>query len=262
VGVALSACSAPAQPAPSLEIDLVQQRGDIAVGRVQLRVTNTSDSPATFTAASFSSPVFDGPAQWDGQRPTMLNPGRTVDLPVILPTIRCAAGADAPEALLTVDGEQTTAPLEDALDVLGRASATACDRDALASVVRVTASAATAGPDGSITLSLALEPARGGGGTAQLLALRGTVLLRFAAGNEAPLNTTVAASDAPSILDVVVVPQRCDAHAIAEDKVGTLFDLVARVDGREVVVPLERSKDVAAALLVLTAQVCGLTPAG
>ncbi|SDO47766.1 hypothetical protein SAMN04487848_1085 [Microbacterium sp. ru370.1] len=240
----------------------MQQRGDIAVDRVQLRVTNTSAASTTITAASFSSPVLDGSADWDAGRPTTLAPGRTVDLPVFLPAIRCTDAPEAPEATLTADGARTTVPLSDDLDVLQRASATACDRAELASVVQVTAAEAVAAPDRSITLRLAVEPARNGEGTADLVALRGTVLLRFAAGSEAPLDVRVAAGDAPSVVEVAVVPQRCDAHAIAEDKVGTLFDLVARVDGREVVVPLERSKDVADALLVLTAQVCGLTPAG
>lgn len=267
MGAALVACSAsPPQPAPptapSLEVALVQQRGDIAVDRVQLRVTNTSTASTTITAASFSSHVLDGAADWDAERPTTLAPGRTVDLPVFLPAVRCTDAAEAPEATLTADGATTTVPLSDNLDVLQRASATACDRAELASVVHVTAAGAVAAPDGSIALRLAVAPVQGGAGTAELVALRGTVLLRFAAGAEAPLDTRVAAGDAPSVVEVAVVPQRCDAHAIAEDKVGTLFDLVARVDGREVVVPLERSKDVADALLVLTAQVCGLTPAG
>jgi hypothetical protein len=61
---------------------------------------------------------------------------------------------------------------------------------------------------------------------------------------------------------VAVTPIRCDAHAIAEDKVGTLFDLVARVDGREVVVPLARSQEVAGDLLAFAAATCGLTPSG
>lgn len=240
----------------------MQQRGDIAVDRVQLRVTNTSTASTTLTAASFSSPVLDGSAAWDAARPTTLAPGRSVDLPVLLPAIRCTDAAEAPEATLMADGATTSIPLSDDLDVLRRASATACDRAELASVVQVAAVGAVAAPDGSITLRLAVEPARSGEGTADLVALRGTVLLRFAAGAEAPLGVRVAAGDAPSVVEVVVVPQRCDAHAIAEDKVGTLFDLVARVGGREVVVPLERSKDVADALLVLIAQVCGLTPAG
>lgn len=237
----------------------MQQRGDIAVNRVQLRVTNTSAAPETFTAASFSSPVLDGPADWDAKRPTILDPGRTVDLPVFLPAIRCLDGASAPEVTLTVDEGAMTVPLTDALDALGRASATACDQDVLASVVRVAASGATAGPDGSITLHLAVEPAQGGTGMAELVSLRGTVLLRFAAGSEAPLNVRVAAGEPPSSIDVAVVPKRCDAHAIAEDKVGTLFDLVARVDGREVVVPLPRPQRVADTLLALTASTCGLT---
>lgn len=262
MSAALAACSATTPPAPSLDVALVQQRGDIAVDRIQLRVTNTSASSATLTAASFSSPVLDGPADWDAERPTTLDPGRTVDLPVFLPAIRCTDGAAAPEATLTIDGVPTTVSLVDALDVLARTSATACDREDLASVVEVTASGAEAGPDGSIILHLAVEPARSGEGSAELVALRGTVLLRFEAGSEAPLEVAVAAGDEPSSVDVTVVPQRCDAHAIAEDKVGTLFDLVARVGEREVVVPLERSKDVADDLLVLTPHACGLTPAG
>ncbi len=42
----------------------MQQRGDIAVGRVQLRVTNDSDTATTLTAASFTSPVLAGSAEW------------------------------------------------------------------------------------------------------------------------------------------------------------------------------------------------------
>lgn len=239
----------------------MQQRGDIAVGRVQLRVTNDSATATTLTAASFTSPVLAGPAEWNAVRPTTLAPGRTVDLPVLLPAIRCTDDAQAPEATFTADGVTATAPLADELDVLPRASATACDRDDLASVVQVRATSAAAGPDGSILMRVAVEPVPEGRGTADLVALRGTVLLRFAAGAEAPVGLSVAAGDAPSVVEIAVVPQRCDAHAIAEDKVGTLFDLVARVDGREVVVPLERSKDVADALLALTAEVCGLAPA-
>lgn len=237
----------------------MQQRGDIAVDRVQLRVTNPSASTVTITAASFASPVLGAPAAWEAKRPETLDPGRTVDLPVFLPALRCTRDAAAPEATLTVNGVATTVSLDDALDVLDRAGATACDREQLAAVVDVTAASAAAGPDGTIALRLAVTPAREGEGTAELVALRGTVLLRFAAGTEAPLGVTVAAGEPPSSIDVAVVPQRCDAHAIAEDKVGTLFDLVARVDGREIVVPVARSKDVADALLVLTAATCGLT---
>lgn len=261
LSAALVACSATTSPAPSLDVALVQQRGDIAVDRVQLRVTNTSTSSATVTAASLFSPVLEVPADWDAERSTTLAPGRTVDLPVLLPAVRCVDEAAA-AGTVTIDGTPTTVSVVDALHVLARLSATACDQDDLESVVRVTASGAESGPDGSIVLHLAVEPARTGEGSAELVALRGTVLLRFASGSEAPLDVTVAAGDAPSRIDVTVVPQRCDAHAIAEDKVGTLFDLVARVDEREVVIPLHRSKDVADALLVLTARACGLLPAG
>ncbi|CAH0233757.1 hypothetical protein [Microbacterium sp. Bi128] len=72
----------------------------------------------------------------------------------------------------------------------------------------------------------------------------------------------MTAGEAPSTLTVAVASRRCDPHAIAEDKVGTLFDLVARVDGREVVVSLERPQKVADALLTFAAEACGLSSGG
>lgn len=261
MGVALAACSGISPPSPpTLRVELVQQRGDIAAGRIQLRVTNASPSRATITAAILASPVLAGPADWSAARPVVLEAGRTTDLPVLLPDPRCTAGSGAAYAHLTVDGEATTAAVTDALDVLGRAGAIACDEDDLFSVVQVTVSRAVAATNGAITLSLDVDPAPHGEGSVELVALRGTVLLRFDTGAEAPLGVTVAAGDPSTTIDVTLVPRRCDAHAIAEDKVGTLFDLVARVDGREIVVPLERPDALGDALLTLTAQACGLIP--
>ncbi len=262
MGVALAACSASPAPSPSFTAAVVQQRGDITAGRVQLRVTNTSGSPETFTTAALLSPALREPAEWDARRPVTLDPGHTVDLPIVLPAVRCTDDPGDAQATFTVDGLSVSVPPDDALDVLGRAGATACDQEDMASVARIRAAGASAGVDGTIALRVDVAPSGVGTGTVELVALRGTVLLRFADGAEAPLHIAVSARDRPSHIDVAVVPQRCDAHAIAEDKVGTLFDLVVRIDGREVAIPLERSQEVADTLLALTARVCGLTPAG
>ncbi|WP_139327331.1 hypothetical protein [Microbacterium sp. RURRCA19A] len=267
MGVALAGCSAtpPLAVPPGLTVAVVQQRGDIAPGRVQLRITNGSGESVTVLAASLASAVLAEPAAWAARRTESIAPGRVVDLPVPLPALACTSGDDVAHVTLQVaaDGGSRSVDIaaDDPLNVLARLSTTQCDRDAVEAVAHVEATAVTPRDDGTADLSIAVTPA-GGDSTAELalVALRGTPLLHFATGEEAPLGATVQAADAPVMLTAAVTPRRCDPHAIAEDKVGTLFDLVARVDGREVVVSLPRPQAVADDLLAFTAAACGLTP--
>lgn len=267
LGVALAGCAA-APPAPpvGVTVSVVQQRGDIAPGRVQLRLANRSEAAITVSAATLTSAALSGPAAWAARRTESVAPGRVIDLPVPLPPLRCSASDDPARVTLEIAAggaiRRTEMEADDPLGVLDRLRATQCDRDAVSAVAHVEATAVVPLGDGTADLSVSVTPVDGERASSlELLALRGTPLLRFAAGDEAPLATSVAAGDAPSTLTVVVAPRRCDPHAIAEDKVGTLFDLVARADGREVVVSLERPQDVADALLAFAAAACGLSPA-
>lgn len=62
--------------------------------------------------------------------------------------------------------------------------------------------------------------------------------------------------------DTLGVLARLSATRCDRDAVGTLFDLAAHVDGREVVVPLRRPQEVVDALLAFTAATCGPTGPG
>ena len=267
VGVALAGCSAGAPPPipEGLSVSVIQQRGDIAPGRVEVRVDNGSTDTLTIVGATLAWAALSEPATWAARRVETIGPGRVVDLPVALPPLRCVAEVDAASVTLEFDtsGGVSTADItaDDPLGILPRLSAAQCDRDALDAVAHVEATAVSPRTDGTADLTLSITPTAAGDGRVELSLLRGTPLLHFAAGEEATLATTVSAGDAPSTITVAVTPRRCDPHAIAEDKVGTLFDLVARVDGREVVVSLERPPSVADALLEFTAAACGLTPA-
>ncbi|MBT9606746.1 hypothetical protein [Microbacterium sp.] len=266
VGAALAGCSAdppPALPA-GLTVSVVQQRGDIVPGRLQLRLTNDSDAAVIVVAATLTSAALSTPAEWAARRAESVAPGRVVDLPVALPALVCAAGEDAARVTLEVAAGGGTRSAEmdadDPLRVLDRLRATQCDREAVSAVAHVEATGIAPRGDGMADVSVSITPAGGDRiSSLELVALRGTPLLRFATGDEAPLATTVRAGEAPSTLTVAVVPRRCDPHAIAEDKVGTLFDLVARVDGREVVVSLGRPQMVADALVTFAAEACGLS---
>lgn len=268
---ALTGCTGPdVAPGPfgglpeGLSVSLVQLRGDIAPGRVQLHLENGSNAAVTVSNAALSSPVFARDAAWAAPRTETLAPGRAVNLPVPLPQIRCTDASAEAWATLTLDSGSGTyevsALADDALGVLTGLGATECDREAVAAIAAVEAVAVEAQADGSAALELAITPTGAGeAGTLRLVALRGTTLLRFADGEEAPLDVEVAASDAASVGRVSIVPRRCDPHAIAEDKVGTIFTLVAELSGREVAIPLPRPPSVADALLTFTAASCGLT---
>lgn len=266
VGVALAGCAADAPPPipDGVSVSVIQQRGDIAPGRVQLRITNGSAETLTITGATLTWAALSEPADWAAPRTETIGPGRVIDLPVRLPALRCTSVGDTASATLAVEtlggGGSANIAAEDPLGILPRLTAAQCDREALEAVARIEATAVSPRTDGAADLTLSVTPATLGEGRIELVALRGTPLLHFSEGEEATLDATVVADDVPSTITVAVTPRRCDPHAIAEDKVGTLFDLVARVDGREVVVSLPRPQSVADALLEYTAAACGLTP--
>jgi hypothetical protein len=244
-----------------VSVSLVQLRGDIAVGRVQLHVENASDETVTVAAASLLSPALAEAAAWDADDGTTLTPGRSVNLPVALPTVVCTDDAPAPEVRMRVGGEDTeiTVAVPDELEVLDRLVAAACAREGVESIARIEAVGADA-VGTALELEVAVTPT-GAAGTVELVALRGTPLLRFTSGAQWPLDTTVSGESDPETLRVGLEPQRCDAHAIAEDKVGTRLTLTARdTEGDEVEYPLPISTELSSRLLSLIAQVCGITP--
>lgn len=261
LGAALAGCSStPPGTLDTLSVSLVQQRGDISTQRAQLHLQNGADAPLTVSAARLASAVLPDDAVWGAARTVTIAPGRAVNLPVPLAGVECSADPPDPTARLSVDdgtgAREVETAVTDELGVLARLSASACDEDAVAAVATVTAAAVTPVGDGTAALRLDIVPAASGDGVLELRRLEGTPLLRVA--GDAPLDVWVSAGDAPTTASVLVEPQRCDAHAIAEDKVGTIFTLVVALDGRQVSVPLTRAPGVAGDLLAYVAHTCGL----
>jgi hypothetical protein len=120
------------------------------------------------------------------------------------------------------------------LDLLHDAACLVAGVDA---VVRLTAETLTA-PDempGPADLLIAVDPT-GAEGTVVIDAVRSTTLLNPAGpdgtgAGELRLGIALGA-DGPKDLHIPIVPNRCDAHALAEDKVGTRIPLyVTAPDG-------------------------------
>ncbi len=111
-------------------------------------------------------------------------------------------------------------------------------------------------------IDVSAEPT-GAAGEIGVDAVRATVLLSIAdasgvAVTEAPLDVTIAGSDAPTTFSVPIVPGRCDPHAVAEDKQGTIFifDAVAP-DGTKRELRIPAASEVRAAIYTYIAQTCG-----
>jgi hypothetical protein len=56
---------------------------------------------------------------------------------------------------------------------------------------------------------------------------------------------------------ITVRPARCDAHAVAEDKVGTLIPLTLNAAGQSGVVKVPASATLRAAIYAFVARACG-----
>lgn len=248
--LALSGCSASATDLPAessalpdgMTVAVYQSRSDVASGQLEVQIANLSDDDVTITAVEFSAPQFAEPAVWQKDS-TVVGAGRTVDLPVLLPGAVCDENAPAPTVRLTwaVDGNIRSSDVVPT-DERGRLEELRAD-GCFAGAVDSIASLSLETPPRPVTvdgvaaaeLDLTVTPGTGSGGSLTIRSLSGTTLFTFI-DRMTGLTTTsldlgaVVAGGTTSVVTVILVPTRCDPHAIAEDKQGTIF--VFDVDAR------------------------------
>jgi hypothetical protein len=254
--------SAPAAgPAPTaaavqgpIAVEVNQLRDQYGKPEIQLQLTNTSNAAVTVTQAEVASALFEGTISWaqpgDGIE---LPPGQPKSLPAALPAAACGRqpSPNGETALATVlvisPGQSRPGQLifsaSDPFDVLQRNNSELCLATAVAAVASIRlGTQLEMAPDprtAVVHLVVAPHPAADGNNPdqpARSLAIRsidGTPLLAEAPPNPWPENLTVTAGDHPGQYPLHVRPARCDPHAIAEDKVGTVLPLHITVGARE-----------------------------
>ncbi|MET4638208.1 hypothetical protein [Mycetocola sp. 2940] len=271
MGSSVTGCAdaAPAALPDGVAVDVLQGRTDYTSGTLVIRVINESDADLELSRASLSWPGFSGPAVWE--RGTTVRAGTTVDLRAPVPEVECGgARTTKPTADLTfLDDGRTgtvTVPVSDPLSTLERLHEAGCitagvDRLATLSVsppvVEGTGRGAVA------VLGLTLVPT-GADGRLEVSAVSSTPLLhpdpaRYPTTESWPLGLAVDAASGPVVTELRIVPARCDAHAIAEDKVGTVLDLAVRLpDGTTGDYRFIQPDDIREALLTYVRTTCGL----
>jgi hypothetical protein len=286
----LAACAAPegiegdggaATPAlpDGVTVSVYQSRSDVAERHLKVSLTNDGASALFVTAVRFSAPQFTETAVWR-KKGTTVRPGTTVDLPVALAAPYCAA-ADGPPTVTVgfrdAGGGDRTATVrpEDPFHRLSALRAEDCLAETVAAVAAISVSGpvTVAVPGGirTATLDIVVRPA-GGDGWFSIDSVSGTTLLAPADPGtggrltEAAVGRRVdaaedAAEDAAQLsIPLTFVPSRCDAHAIAEDKRGTILPLrVTTADGITGIVPVAADGAVRSALYAFVAEACGLS---
>jgi hypothetical protein len=240
----LSGCAAPADPYGDdggLTVAVVQGRDDRGARIVAIEVTNNRDDAITLTRATLDTPQLVEPTAW--KRGTTLRPGLSVDLRVALGDPACPLAADITPTV-TVDFV-TAAGIERSMNAVPGQPAGVLDRisqedcliagvDAQADIT-VKAVEYTPGSKVPAVLVLAIEPTDLDGSVA-IVGVRATILLGLVdpEGNVSQgyaLNRVLERGGDASDLRISLVPNRCDTHAVAEDKRGTFIPLEVELDG-------------------------------
>ncbi|WP_285042006.1 hypothetical protein [Plantibacter sp. LMC-P-059a] len=230
-------------PPTDVTVQLGQNRDQYAGRSAIVRVENGSDDDLVVIGLELSGSAFDGAT--DRDRTSTVPAGQTKDLAVELPPAACGTAASDLRADITLHLEDgavvTVAAVEDPSAVLPRLHGAECTVVGVERIADITAESSVrlegSGPSTVAVLTISITPT-GRRGRLDLVELRSTVLLKPAPDASAPIDAaawplgrTVDATSGPQSIDVRIVPTRCDPHALAEDKVGTLFPLVVRIDG-------------------------------
>jgi hypothetical protein len=262
--VALAGCASPAAPAPhattlpGVSVRVVQYRSDIPLRHVQLEVVNASAHGVVVTAASLSGSGWSPALRWSDDDAAQVRAGTTVDLPAALTTASCGARSPLSSARLRVsDGTTRTVRAEDSHGTLARLHAQACfAQDAARTATIAFGDFRPSGRTAEVVLDV-----RGGADAAEGLTVERvlpTTLLSPRSGAETwPVDRRLTASGS---IVLPAVPTRCDLHAVAEDKVGTVLPVQVRLaDGRRGTVDAVAPKALKDRVLDWVVRACGNT---
>lgn len=250
-----------------LVVEIRQSRSDWAARVVQLRVVNGTGAELSVTAAGLTAPTVEGTATWEATAPRRVPEGRHRDLSVPLGAPRCpvppGGQAGARVTLGLSDAEGRTASLEavpaDPQGHLERIHGEDCAAAALGEAADVVLDRLTVEDRAGAligVLELSVTP-RAGGPALGITRIDGTVLLAPVGGTSwSP--PELAPVTAPTTVRLELVPARCDAHAVAEDKRGTFLGLHTTLDGvPQPVVYLDSGDELRGELHDYLAQACG-----
>jgi hypothetical protein len=285
---ATATASATAISTGPVTAEISQFRDNYSKQIIEIQLTNTTGHALTVLGAELTSSLFAAPITWPARTGGIeLPPGQPKSLPAPLPAPNCgspAAPAAQPEAqpgagarathgaagdarvalrLATPEGTvpvPAMAPAADPFGVLARNNSELClAREASAVATIALAQDLEVAADGrTAVVRLLLQPrAAGGAGELVIERIEETTLLAEAGQPPWPRSVTVRAGGDPAEVRLGIRPSRCDPHAVAEDKVGTLLPLQVRVAGREGILKIDAGNQLRGRIYDFVTKACG-----
>ena len=255
--------------------EISQFRDNYSKQIIEIQLTNTTGHALTVLGAELTSPLFAAPIIWSARTGGIeLPPGQPKSLPAPLPAPDCGspagpgatsgAAGDARVSLRLATPEGAVpvpvmAPATDPFGVLARNNSELC-------LAREASAVATIALDPELELAadgrtavvrLLLQPRAAGAGELVIDRIEETTLLAEASQAPWPRSVTVRAGGAPAQVRLGIRPSRCDPHAVAEDKVGTLLPLQVRVAGREGILKIDAGSQLRARIYDFVTKACG-----
>ncbi|MBM7831300.1 hypothetical protein JOE59_002005 [Agromyces cerinus] len=276
----LAAC-APLARIPAAELPeglsarVQQGRLDIEAHRLVVRIENDGDAPVTVERLEVDAPTL-APGMVRSE-PFEVAPGDALQIRLPLSASVCDTddGTDTdtepsvPEATILLDvetragassGELTA---DDPHGTLARVANSECLAESIEQVAAITLPehlrSTGSGTERRAFIDVEVVPAASGAGSFVIDRVYGTTLLNAEGGVDWPLAVEVDVGGEPVTITLPVRPARCDAHAIADDKRGTILPFEIRTsDGREGRLDRSSGDTLKAELYAYYGERCGL----
>lgn len=250
-----------------VSVEFRQTRADVALRQAAVSVHNGTDEPLVVADVSVADPRFAAPAARVVDRASRIAPGASVDVRVQLAEVACDVPDEA-AATVTLDyrwGDAdveavATAPIVDAVPFVAALHANECLQAEAERSARVAFGRFTPSPPGEpARLEMVVTPTAGTGAL-RIVGIRETNLLTTpdVADSVHPLDIDQTGPDRSAVtVDLPILPARCDAHAVQEDKRGTVFRVLVEVDGRAGSFDLAATPELRGEILGWIAEWCG-----
>ena len=268
--------AAPAPAAAPVTAEINQLRDDYSRQVIALQLTNTTAGAVTVLAARLTSPLYADPIEWPATPGGIeLPPGQTKILSAQLRAPECGIQTAGPGGGTAVElqlagprgtGPAATVPAADPYGVLARNNAEMCLAQAASAVagIRLEPELEVSADAQSAVLGLTITPRStpgavnpGSTGTLTINWIEGTTLIDEDQAAPWPRSVSVHAGGASQRFRLGIRPARCDPHAIADDKVGTLLPLRVSAGGRDGVLKIDAGPLLRGRIYEFVSAACG-----
>ena len=237
-----------------ITVEVNQSRDQYGKQAILLQLTNTTDTILTVTEARLRSTLFEAEISWEPSGGSLeLPPRQPKSVPAALPAAACDTSGGTPAELnatinYSMPGKDpvgaSTSPT-DPFGVLSRNAGEQCIATEAAAVATIALDPGleVAADGRTAVVRLIITPATPGTDAQSLTieAIDETTLLAQSPAAPWPRNAAVGA--AKQELPLTIRPARCDPHAVAEDKVGTLLPLRVAIGERKGVLKIAAPND-------------------